>query len=127
MICGRNFKDQDFSGMLCAMLLVNSSVVSAGVIRIFGKELAELPLVATSLDCQGKGYFQSLFACIESLLRSLGVKSLVLPAAEEAESIWTKKFGFQKINSEELKHYKENYQVMVFHGTSMLQKRISES
>ncbi|RAL46045.1 hypothetical protein DM860_006199 [Cuscuta australis] len=127
MVYGRNFKDQDFSGMLCAMLLVNSSVVSAGVIRIFGKELAELPLVATSLDCQGKGYFQSLFACIESLLRSLGVKSLVLPAAEEAESIWTKKFGFQKINPEELKHYKENYQVMVFHGTSMLQKRISES
>nr|GMD71293.1 putative PHD zinc finger protein [Ipomoea batatas] len=127
MVYGRNFKDQDFGGMLCAILMVNSLVVSAGVIRIFGKEVAELPLVATSLDCQGKGYFQSLFYSIENLLKSLGVKYLVLPAAEEAESIWTKKFGFQHITPEELKHYKDNYQLMIFQGTAMLQKQVSES
>ncbi|XP_019199497.1 PREDICTED: uncharacterized protein LOC109193127 [Ipomoea nil] len=127
MVYGRNFKDQDFGGMLCAILMVNSLVVSAGVIRIFGKEVAELPLVATSLDCQGKGYFQSLFYSIENLLKSLGVKYLVLPAAEEAESIWTKKFGFQHMAPEELKHYKDNYQMMIFQGTAMLQKQISES
>ncbi|CAH9138178.1 unnamed protein product [Cuscuta epithymum] len=125
MVYGKNFKDQDFGGMLCAVLLVNSTIVSAGVIRIFGKELAELPLVATRLDCQGKGYFQSLFSCIASLLKSLGVKSLVLPAAEEAESIWTKKFGFNKMTPEELKQYRKSYQVMIFHGTAMLQKQIS--
>ena len=44
-----------------------------------------------------QGYFQILFSCIEKLLAFLNVKSLVLPAAYEAESIWTNKFGFEKI------------------------------
>jgi hypothetical protein len=30
------------------------------------------------------------------------VKNLVLPAAEEAQSIWTDKFGFSKIKPEEV-------------------------
>jgi hypothetical protein len=38
---------------------------------------------------------------IENLLAILQVEHLLLPAAEEAESIWTNKFGFSKINSEE--------------------------
>lgn len=32
----------------------SQSVVSAGLLRIFGVEAAELPLVATSIDCQGQ-------------------------------------------------------------------------
>ncbi|KAJ8568379.1 hypothetical protein K7X08_027912 [Anisodus acutangulus] len=124
MVYGRNFKDQDYGGMFCAILLVNSLVVSSGIIRIFGKEVAELPLVATSTNCQGQGYFQSLFSCIENLLQSLNVKNLVLPSAEEAESIWTNRFNFTKIDKEQLKHYRKNYQMMVFSGTSMLQKQV---
>jgi hypothetical protein len=30
----------------------------------------------------------------------MDVQNLVLPAAEEAESIWTKKFGFRKMSEE---------------------------
>lgn len=30
------------------------------------------------------------------------MKNLLLPAADEAESIWTKKFGFKKINEDEV-------------------------
>ncbi|KVH90743.1 Acyl-CoA N-acyltransferase [Cynara cardunculus var. scolymus] len=88
----RSLKQQDYGGMYCAILTVNSTVVSAGIFRIFGQEVAELPLVATSSECQGLGYFQALFSCIEELLASLNVKVLALPAADEAESIWTKKF-----------------------------------
>lgn len=40
--------------ILINFLLRSSSVVSAAIFRIFGQELAELPLVATSSDCQGK-------------------------------------------------------------------------
>ncbi|MCD9560322.1 hypothetical protein HAX54_018937 [Datura stramonium] len=127
MVYGRNFKDQDYGGMFCAILLVNSLVVSAGIIRIFGKEVAELPLVATSTNCQGQGYFQSLFSCIENLLQSLNVENLVLPSAEEAESIWTNRFNFKKIPEEQLKHYRKNHQMMVFSGTSMLQKQVRGS
>lgn len=49
-----------------------------------------------------QGYFQCLFSCIERLLQSLSVKNLVLPAADEAESIWTNKFGFTKLEHDEV-------------------------
>ncbi|CAK9182832.1 unnamed protein product [Ilex paraguariensis] len=127
MVYGRNLRDQEFGGMYCAILTVNSAVVSAGIIRIFGSEVAELPLVATNSECQGQGYFQSLFFCIENLLESLNVKSLVLPAADEAECIWTKKFGFEKLTEDQLKQYRRDHQIMVFQGTSMLHKSVSRS
>ncbi|KAL0281758.1 UNVERIFIED_CONTAM: hypothetical protein Sradi_7289900 [Sesamum radiatum] len=84
-----------FCGMYCAVLMVGSVVVSAAIFRIFGEEVAELPLVATRSECQGKGYFQSLFYCVEGLLASLNVKDLVLPAADEAESLWKTDLGFK--------------------------------
>jgi len=52
-----------------------------------------------------QGYFQTLFSCIERLLAFLKVKNLVLPAAEEAESIWTEKFGFSKMKPDEVYVY----------------------
>ncbi|KAJ8486324.1 hypothetical protein OPV22_018809 [Ensete ventricosum] len=121
----RTVKGQDFGGMYCSVLTVGSCVVSAGILRVLGSDIAELPLVATSREHQGQGYFQSLFACIERLLGSLGVKHLVLPAADEAESIWTKKFGFTKISSDQLEKYLKGAHATVFHGTSMLHKPVS--
>ncbi|CAK7332133.1 unnamed protein product [Dovyalis caffra] len=103
IVRGGNMKGQDLGGMYCAVLLVNHVVVSAAVVRIFGQELAELPIVATSSKSQGQGYFQTLFTCIEKLLGFLNVKNLVLPAAEEVESIWTNKFGFSTITQDEEK------------------------
>ncbi|KAL3518453.1 hypothetical protein ACH5RR_021042 [Cinchona calisaya] len=126
MIYGRSNKDQDFGGMYCAILTVNSIVVSAGIFRIFGQEVAEIPLVATSTTCQGKGYFQSLFGCIENLLASMNVRDLVLPAAPEAEAIWMNKFGFEKISAEQLEQYKKDYQMMIFQGTSVLHKGVAK-
>ncbi|KAL0416005.1 UNVERIFIED_CONTAM: hypothetical protein Slati_3432400, partial [Sesamum latifolium] len=101
MVYGRHFKDQDFCGMYCAVLMVNTVVVSAAIFRIFREEVAELPLVATRSECQGKGYFQSLLYCIEGLLASLNVKDLVLPAANEAESMWRNRLGFEKLGQEQ--------------------------
>ncbi|XP_028101957.1 uncharacterized protein LOC114301230 [Camellia sinensis] len=54
MVYGRNVRDQEFGGIYCAILLVNSTIVSTRIIRIFGEEVAELPLVATSIDFQGQ-------------------------------------------------------------------------
>lgn len=82
--------------------------------------------MATSSECQGLGYFQALFSCIEQLLASLNVKILALPAADEAESIWINKFGFQKMPDSELKQYRRKYQLMVFQGTSMLYKPVQK-
>lgn len=127
MVYGRNVAGQEYAGMYCAVLTINSVVVSAGIFRLFGPEVAELPLVATSTGNHGKGYFQALFACIESILAFLKVKSFVLPAAEEAESIWTDRFGFTKMSLDQLREFKRNYWSMVrFQGTSMLHKMIPE-
>ncbi|KAJ6904533.1 hypothetical protein NC652_022525 [Populus alba x Populus x berolinensis] len=121
MVKGGDMKGQDLGGMYCAVLLVNHEVVSAAVMRIFGQELAELPIVATSSKLQGQGYFQTLFTCIEKLL---GI--LVLPAAEEVESIWTNKFGFSSITQDEVRlmEYRKSYQIMEFQGSLMLQKPV---
>ncbi|GLT25765.1 hypothetical protein SLA2020_008740 [Shorea laevis] len=125
MVYGRNLKAQEFGGMYCAVLTVNSLVVSAGILRVFGQEIAELPLVATSIPNRGKGYFQLLFSCVEKLLAFLNVKTLVLPAAEEAESIWINKFGFNKLEPDQLINYRKSCCQMVrFKGTSMLQKEV---
>ncbi|XP_052175209.1 LOW QUALITY PROTEIN: uncharacterized protein LOC127790026 [Diospyros lotus] len=126
MVYGRNISGQEFGGMYCVVLIVKSVVVSAGLLRIFGREVAELPIVATSRENQGKGYFQALFACIEILLYSLNVENLVLPAAEEAESIWTKKLGFRKMSDEQMLKYTRELQLTIFKGTSMLEKRVEQ-
>ncbi|KAG8374306.1 hypothetical protein BUALT_Bualt11G0118000 [Buddleja alternifolia] len=126
MVYGRNISGQEFSGMYCVVLIVKSVVVSAALLRIFGQEAAELPLVATSRENQGKGFFQALFSCIEGLLSSMSVKHLVLPAAEEAESMWTKKLGFRKTSHEQVPSYARDLQLTIFKGTSLLEKEVSQ-
>lgn len=77
---------------ICCLLCVNTflSCLSTGTLR----------LILNIFVIFSQGYFQALFSCIEKLLSSLNVENLVLPAAEEAESIWTKKFGFKKMSEE---------------------------
>ncbi|KAL7248273.1 hypothetical protein ACSBR2_003063 [Camellia fascicularis] len=60
MVCGRNISGQEFGGMYCVVLIVKS-VVLAGLLRIFGREVAELPLVATSRENQGEVSFSFVF------------------------------------------------------------------
>lgn len=127
MVYGRDLKDREFGGMFCAVLSVNSTIVSAGVFRVFGNEVAEVPIVATSKDCEGKGYFQCLYTCIERLLGHLDVKNILLPAAEEVTSMWTNRFGFKVIPKEELNNLSKHYALMFFEGTSMLCKPVPDS
>lgn len=82
IFCRRNISGQEFGGMYCIVLIVkyvtfaavlifhiallfghidmdvsylhSSVVISAGLLRIFGRNVAELPLVATSREYQGK-------------------------------------------------------------------------
>ncbi|KAK6926698.1 Zinc finger, PHD-finger [Dillenia turbinata] len=99
MVYGRSVRDQELAGLYCAILIVNSTIISAGIFRVFGKEVAEVPLVATSTDYQGKGYFKTLFACIERFLANLGVTNL--------EDNW-----------------RRDYQLLTFQGTSMLHRSV---
>ncbi|XP_073297984.1 uncharacterized protein [Primulina huaijiensis] len=126
MVYGRNIAGQEFSGMYCVVLIVNSVVISAALLRIFGREAAELPLVATSKNNQGKGFFQALFSCIEGFLYSMNVKHIVLPAAEEAEPMWTKKLGFTRTSQEQMLKYTRDLQLTIFKGASLLEKEVKE-
>ncbi|XP_057969865.1 uncharacterized protein LOC131159172 isoform X2 [Malania oleifera] len=125
MVHGRNISGQEFGGMYCVVLVVKSVVVSACLLRVFGRNAAELPLVATSRANQGKGYFQALFSSIEGLLYSLNVETIVLPAAEEAESIWLNKFGFRRMTPERVSQFRP-IQFTVFNGSSMLEKEVQK-
>ncbi|KAK4725016.1 hypothetical protein R3W88_027795 [Solanum pinnatisectum] len=127
MVYGRNISGQEFGGMYCIVLIVKSVVVSAALLRIFGQEVAELPMVATSRENQGKGYFRALFGSIEILLSSMHVKNLVLPAAEEAKSIWTNKLGFRKMTDERYLEYSRDFTLTEFNGTSMLEKEVQQT
>lgn len=55
-----------------------------------------------NMNAYMQGYFRALFSCIERFLLSMDVKNLVLPAAEEAEPMWTKKLGFRKTSNEQV-------------------------
>ncbi|XP_073272223.1 uncharacterized protein [Primulina huaijiensis] len=124
MVYGRNIAGQEFSGMYCVVLIVNSVVISAALLRIFGREAAELPLVATSKNNLGKGFFLALFSCIEGFLYSMNVKHIVLPAAEEAEPMWMKKLGFTRTSQEQMLRYTRDLQLTIFRGTSLLEKEV---
>ncbi|KAL0377016.1 UNVERIFIED_CONTAM: hypothetical protein Scaly_0819200 [Sesamum calycinum] len=130
MVYGGNIRGQDFGGLYCAILTVNSIVVSAGIIRIFGQDIAELPLAATHTGYQARlnilqGHFQILYDCIVKLLAFFHVKTLVLPAADNAKPMWTNKFGFKEIPEVQLENYKQTcWQMITFDRTSMLQKPV---
>lgn len=122
MVYGRNISGEEYAGMYTVVLYVKSVVVSAALLRVFGREVAELPLVATTKENRGKGYCQALLSCIEGLLCSLSVRSLVLPAAGEAKSIWTNKLGFTTMKQEQVLNYTKVYHFAQFRGTSWLEK-----
>ncbi|KAD4384418.1 hypothetical protein E3N88_24586 [Mikania micrantha] len=102
MTYGKSIEASDFAGVHSAILTTNSKVVTAGLFRVFGHEIVELPIVATSRPHQGKGYFKLFFTCFEKLLSFLKIKKLVIPAAEEAKAMWINKFGFKKVTPMEV-------------------------
>ncbi|KAJ4778440.1 Acyl-CoA N-acyltransferase with RING/FYVE/PHD-type zinc finger protein [Rhynchospora pubera] len=124
MIMGGKWKTWDYHGMCCAILTEGSLVVSVALLRVMGENVAELPLVATWTDAQGLGYFPCLFNCIERLLMNLEVKHFLIPSAEETEALWTSKFGFSKITTQQLTEVLNGTRMTVFQGTSVLHKLI---
>ncbi|WOH06062.1 hypothetical protein DCAR_0625485 [Daucus carota subsp. sativus] len=118
----KNISEWESRQIFCVVLIVDSMVASVGVLRIISGEIAELPVVATTKRYRGKGYFRALFSCIEHLLVSVNVKRIILPATKDAETMWTRKFGFEKLSVEKLSEYTRDYQFTMFWEASMLEK-----
>nr|XP_043636663.1 increased DNA methylation 1-like isoform X2 [Erigeron canadensis] len=127
MAYGEEMSPSDFSGVRCAMLTINSKVVTAGLFRIFGHEVAELPIVATSQPNQGKGYFRLFLTYFETLLSEYKIKKLVLPAADKVQAMWIERFGFSVVTDAQLREYQQVHTAMItFKGTTLLEKVVTE-
>ncbi|KMZ56618.1 hypothetical protein ZOSMA_93G00820 [Zostera marina] len=122
MLFGKSDKDHDFFGTYCAIVMIGSKVISAGMLRVFGTDIAELSLVATTKLSRRQGYFRSLFSLVEVLLTKLKVKKLILPANENVNSMWVEKFGFSVMAGSELNRYVSEIPITLFQGVLMLEK-----
>lgn len=71
------YREWDFSNMLTVLLRFNGRAVAAAVVRVFGTQLAELPLVATRPDARRLGHARVLVRAIEATLIELGVQVCV--------------------------------------------------
>ena len=74
--------------MLTVLLRFNGRAVAAAVVRVFGDQLAELPLVATRPDARRQGHARVLVRAIEATLNELGVQ---VRAAAAYVTVWQRK------------------------------------
>jgi GNAT superfamily N-acetyltransferase len=63
--------------------------VCAAVFRVFGPQMAEVPLVATRAEARRQGHARVLMDAFEKYFASLGVASICLPSAQETIVTWT--------------------------------------
>lgn len=68
------YHEWDFSNMLTVLLRFNGRPVAAAVLRVFGQQLAELPLVATRPDARRQGHARVMVRAVEAMLVQLGVQ-----------------------------------------------------
>ena len=86
------------------------------VFRVFGPQLAELPLVATRLGARRCGHARVLMAALERLCTELGVASLALPAAASTVDTWVGGFGFRPMTEEEAAITRSELRMLIFPG-----------
>ncbi|KAG1656826.1 hypothetical protein FOA52_008460 [Chlamydomonas sp. UWO 241] len=122
MIHASTVGEFDFQGMFSILLKHKGKSVCAGLLRIFGTHLAELPLVATRANARRQGHCRVLMAAIESRLYDLNVAVLSLPAATAAIPTWINSFHFRRVAQHDLQALSSELRLLMFPGSQILYK-----
>jgi N-acetylglutamate synthase-like GNAT family acetyltransferase len=96
---------------------VQGKAVCAAVFRVFGPQLAEVPLVATRLYARRQGHARVLMSAFEGLFHDLGVAAMCLPAAQSTVDTWKLGFGFLAMPEERLQATRSELRLLIFPGT----------
>lgn len=124
MISASQAGEWDYSGMYTLLLKYCETPVVAAVVRVFGPQMAELPLIATAKAQRRRGHAKVLVDLFQKHLSMAGVQKLALPAAHETVAAWKHGFGFHDMPVEQVKLAKQQLHLLVFPGTEMLWKDI---
>ena len=124
MISARQAGEWDYSGMYTLLLKYCETPVVAAVVRVFGPQMAELPLIATSKSQRRRGHAKVLVDLFQKHLSIAGVQKLALPAAHETVLAWKHGFHFYDMPGDQVKLAKQQLHLLVFPGTEMLWKDI---
>ncbi|GAV66597.1 PHD domain-containing protein/Agenet domain-containing protein [Cephalotus follicularis] len=118
---GSELNRLNFRGFYTVLLERKEELISVATVRIYGEEVAEVPLVATRLKYRRLGMCRILMNELETKLMGLGVKRLVLPAVPSVLNTWTTSFGFSKMTDSERLQFVD-YTFLDFQDTIMCQK-----
>ncbi|XP_027775152.1 increased DNA methylation 1-like [Solanum pennellii] len=124
--CRSNFNRVNFRGFHTFILEKDEEIISAATIRIHGKNLAEMPFIATNKEYRRKGMCKKLMVAIESTLSFLKVEKLVIPSVSKRIGTWIESYGFRLISSPLPKEI-TLHNTLMFHTSVRLQKDICSS
>lgn len=122
MLYARRAGEWDYSNCLTLLLRHKGKPVVAAICRVFGPQMAELPLIATKNTARRQGHARILVGCFEQLLKDAGVHTLVLPAAHETVETWKSGFNFVDMPEDDVRLAKQQLRILIFPGTEVLYK-----
>uniref|UniRef100_A0A162A8C5 N-acetyltransferase domain-containing protein n=1 Tax=Daucus carota subsp. sativus TaxID=79200 RepID=A0A162A8C5_DAUCS len=111
----------NYEGFYTILLEKNEELITVATVRVLGKEVAEVPLVATRYSYRQRGMCHTLMNELEKVLMRLGVQRVILPAAPSALNTWISSFGFSIMPKLERQIY-ISCNVLSFESSTMCQK-----